>query len=166
MTNSRKPRKKQPPLTLKDLAPETAKLTPERILTRLSMPSRHLEDMLSKIDAGLTPKERDVLKMRWDNSAKKLPTTEGASKAPSVLGSFIGSVFGKTGSIVGSFVEWTADAFKRLHDDLQRALVERDEARADARALYEAYMGSALPPQEVVQRVSAYPAPRKDAAKR
>jgi hypothetical protein len=118
--------------------------------------------MISKVDAGLTPKEREVLKLRFATEAKKPPPTTAFK--PSVLGDFIGSVFGKTGSIVGSVVEWTADAFKRLHDDLQRALVERDEARADARAMYEAYVGSSLPPPEVVQRVAAYPAPKQGAA--
>jgi hypothetical protein len=161
MTKPRKPR--QPPLTLKDLAPYTANLTPEQIRNRLSLPSRHLEDMISKIDAGLTPKEREVLKLRFATEPKKPPPTTAIK--PSVLGGFIGSVFGKTGNVIGSFIEWTADAFKRVHDDLQRALVERDEARADARALYESYMGSRLPPQEVVQRVAAYPAPKKDEPK-
>ena len=163
-----KPRKRKPALTLKDLAPETAKLSPEQIRNRLSMPSLyldHLEEVLSKIDAGLTPKEREVVNMRWDNAAKKLPDPE-ASKAPSVLGSFIGSVFGKTGTVIGAVVEWTADAFKRLDADLQRTRVERDEARADAVAMYEAFMQSMPPAQDVLERVARYPRPIKDAAKR
>lgn len=161
MTKPRKSRKRQPPLTLKDLAPETAKLTPEQIRAQLGVPPRHLQEMLSKIEAGLTPKERDVLNMRWDNAAKKLPPPPAAPKASSVLGSFIGSVFGKTGTVIGSVVEWTADAFKRLNDDLHRALAERDEARADARALFDSFMRSEPASQDVLARVARYPQEKK-----
>lgn len=68
----------------------------------------------------------------------------------------LGRLFGKAGSVIGTVVDWTADAFKRLNDDLQQAVNQRDEARADARHLYDAFMRSGLPSQEVLQRVATY----------
>jgi hypothetical protein len=156
----------QPPLTVDEPAPALSWMSNERLMEQLKRDPLHLDQTTREALSALTAEQRKIVAKaeteQWQAFVKAVAVPAKAISAePSGLAGPLGRIFGTAGSVIGSIVDVTASAFKRVNDDLQHALAQRDEARADARALYDAYMSSTIPPQEMLQRVATYAARAK-----
>ena len=74
-----------------------------------------------------------------------------------LLQTVMGKLIGVGGTLIGGSVDVVSDAFAAQNRQLLQAIRERDQARADARALLAFYETNAFVDKTVRERVQGYP---------
>jgi hypothetical protein len=75
--------------------------------------------------------------------------------------SVLGKSFGVIGTLIGGGVDVVSDAFAAQNRQLLQMMQERDQARADAKALLAFYESNAFVEPSVRDRVRLYPGAKK-----